>query len=73
LALIGREELMGMIGVGKIGEIRRAYFEQSRTIEERTLSMARATVRKVIRGHGTEFKYERDVSPRPSLATGSRF
>ena len=34
LALIGREGLMGMIGVDKIGEIRRAYFEQARPIKE---------------------------------------
>ena len=60
---------MGMIGVDKIGEIRRAYFEQGRTIKEivRTLSVSRATVRKVIRGHGTEFKYERGVQPTPKL------
>ena len=44
---------MGMVGVDKIGEIRRAYFEQDRSIKEmvRTLSVSRATVRKVIRGH----------------------
>ena len=38
-----------MIGVEKIGEIRRAYFEQHRSIKEivRTLSVSRATVRKV--------------------------
>jgi hypothetical protein len=49
LALIGREGLMGMIGVDKIGEIRRAYFEQRLPIEEivRTLSVSRAMVRKV--------------------------
>ena len=60
---------MGMIGVDKIGEIRRAYFEQARPIKEivRTLSVSRATVRKVIRGHRTEFKYERDVQPTPKL------
>src|SRR5664279_3482004 len=60
---------MGMIGVDKIGEIRRAYFEQGRTIKEivRTLSVSRATVRKVIRGHRTEFKYERGVQPTPKL------
>ena len=36
-----------MIGVDKIGEIRRAYFEQHRSIKEivRTLSVSRATVR----------------------------
>ena len=54
-----------MIGVEKIGEIRRAYFEQHRSIKEivRTLSVSRATVRKVVRGHQTEFKYERGVQP----------
>ena len=54
-----------MIGVDKIGQIRRAYFEQQRSIKEivRTLSVSRATVRKVIRGHKTEFKYERGVQP----------
>ena len=53
----------------KIGEIRRAYFEQKRSIKEivRTLSVSRATVRKVIRGHQTEFKYARDVQPTPKL------
>src|SRR3954467_3957730 len=58
-----------MIGVEKIGEIRRAYFEQHRSIKEivRTLSVSRATVRKVVRGHRTEFKYERGVQPAPKL------
>jgi hypothetical protein len=53
----------------KIGQIRRAYFEQHRSIKEivRTLSVSRATVRKVIRGHKTEFKYERGVQPTPKL------
>ena len=58
-----------MIGVDLIGQIRRAYFEQQRPIKEivRTLSVSRATVRKVIRGHATEFKYERGVQPAPNL------
>ena len=58
-----------MIGVDKIGEIRRAYFEQHRSIKEivRTLSVSRATVRKVVRGKKTEFKYERGVQPSPKL------
>ena len=30
LALVGREGLLGMIGVDQIGQIRRAYFEQRR-------------------------------------------
>ena len=60
---------MGMVGVDKIGEIRRAYFEQKRTIKEivRALLVSRATVRKVIRGHQTEFKYARDIQPTPKL------
>ena len=58
-----------MIGVDKIGEIRRAYFEQHRSIKVivRTLSVSRATVRKVVRGPLTEFKYERGVQPSPKL------
>src|SRR3984885_4680508 len=60
---------MGMFGVDKIGEIRRAYFEQERSIKEivRALSVSRSTVRKVIRCRRTEFKYARDVQPSPQL------
>jgi len=66
---MGWEGCWGMIGVDLIGQIRRAYFEQQRPIKEivRTLSVSRATVRKVIRGHATEFKYERGVQPAPKL------
>jgi hypothetical protein len=58
-----------MIGVDMIGAIRRAYFEEHRPIKEivRTLSVSRGTVRKVIRSHETEFKYEREVQPTPKL------
>src|SRR5437773_11157588 len=58
-----------MIGVDLIGQIRRAYFEQRRPIKEivRLLSVSRTTVRKVIRGQETEFKYERLVQPVPKL------
>ena len=58
-----------MIGVDLIGQIRRAYFEQRRSIKEivRLLSVSRATVRKVVRGQETEFKYERSVQPAPKL------
>jgi transposase len=58
-----------MIGVDLIGEIRRAFFEQRRPIKEivRTLSVSRATVRRVVRGQKTEFKYERGVQPAPKL------
>ena len=58
-----------MMGVDTIGEIRRAYFDEHRPIKEivRTLSVSRATVRKVVRSHKTEFKYERGVQPTPKL------
>src|SRR6516225_1525646 len=61
----------GMIGVDLIGQIRRAYFEQQRSIKEivRTLKVSRATVRKVIRSHKTEFKYTRGVQPTPKLGS----
>ena len=53
----------------KIGQIRRAFFERHLPIKEivRTLSVSRATVRKVIRGKATEFRYERGVQPAPKL------
>jgi transposase len=58
-----------MIGVDLIGGIRRAYFEQRLPIKEivRRLAVSRATVRRVIRGQKTEFKYERGVQPVPKL------
>ena len=58
-----------MVGVDLIGDIRRAYFEQRRPIKEivRTLSVSRATVRRVIRSQKTVFTYERAVQPAPKL------
>ena len=58
-----------MIAVDKIGEIRRAFFERHLPIKEivRTLSVSRATVRKVIRSKATEFRYERGVQRAPKL------
>ena len=58
-----------MMSVDVIGDLRRAFFEQRVPIREivRTLSVSRATVRKVIRSHKTEFKYERGVQPVPKL------
>ena len=63
-----------MISVDMIGQIRRAFFEQHRPIKEivRTLSVSRATVRKVVRGQATEFKYERGVQPAPKLGECDR-
>ena len=58
-----------MVGVDLIGDIRRAYFEQRRLIKEivRTLSVSRATVRRVVRSQKTVFSYERAVQPAPKL------
>jgi predicted DNA-binding protein YlxM (UPF0122 family) len=69
MALSGREGFWGMISVDVIGGVRRAYFEQDLPIKEivRTLSVSRATVRKIIRSHKTEFKYERGLQPAPKL------
>jgi len=59
----GREGPMGMSGVDKIGEIRRAYFEQGRAIKEilRTLSVSASDGAQIIRG------------TRPSSITRGRF
>jgi hypothetical protein len=35
----------------------------------RTLKVSRATVRKVLRSHKTEFKYSREVQPTPKLGS----
>jgi len=58
-----------MIGVDLIGDIRRAYFEEHLPIKEivRRLAVSRATVRKVVRGEATRFKYDRGVQPAPKL------
>jgi transposase len=58
-----------MIGVDLIGDIRRAYFEEWVPIKEivRRLAVSRATVRKVVRGQATSFKYDREVQPAPKL------
>ena len=58
-----------MIGVDRIGEIRRAYFDEHLPIKEivRRLAVSRATVRKVFRGSATAFRYARDVQPAPRL------
>ena len=57
------------MAVDKIGQIRRAFFERHLPIKEivRTLSVSRATVRKVIRSKATEFRYERGVQRAPKL------
>ena len=52
-----------------IGQIRRAFHDQRQGIKTiaRDLGVSRGTVRKVVRGDDTEFKYERAVQPAPRL------
>ena len=57
-----------MTSVNLIGQIRRAYSKQGRPIKEivRTLSISRATVRKVIRGaETTECRYAPRAAEHP--------
>ena len=52
-----------MLVVETIAKIRRAYFEQKKTIKAicRELHVSRKVVRKVIRSDATEFHYERET------------
>ena len=52
-----------------IAKIRRAYFGQRKPIKAicRELGVSRKVVRKVIRSGATEFRYEREVQPRPRI------
>jgi hypothetical protein len=69
LAPIGRDGRMGMVGVDKIGEIRRAYFEQERTIKEvvRTLSVSRRWFARSFAATRPSSSNTRDVQPTPKL------
>ena len=64
-----------MFGVDKIGEIRRAYFEQERSIKEivRAFSVSRSTVRKVIRGLRNRVQIRSGtIQPSPKLGVWVR-
>ena len=58
-----------MLVVETIAKIRRAYFGQRKPIKAicRELGVSRKVVRKVIRSGATEFRYEREVQPRPRI------
>ena len=51
LSLIRESEAWGMLGVNKIGEIRRAHYREGRSIRgiSRDLGVSRAAIRKVLR------------------------
>ena len=58
-----------MLVVETIAKIRRAYFEQKKSIKAicRDLRVSRKVVRKVIRSNATEFHYERGSQPLPKM------
>ena len=58
-----------MLGVDKIGEIRRTHYRDGRSIRGISwdLGISRATVRKVLRSGATSFRYERRTQPRPKI------
>lgn len=58
-----------MLVVETIAKIRRAYFQDKKSIKHicRELRVSRNTVRKVIRSGATEMTYERTVQPQPKI------
>jgi transposase len=62
-----------MLVVETIAKIRRAFFRDGKPIKAicRDLGVSRKVVRKVIRSGATEFRYEREVQPRPKIGRWS--
>ncbi len=58
-----------MLVVETIAKIRRAYFQDKKSIKQicRELRVSRKTVRKVIRSGATELTYERTIQPLPKI------
>src|ERR1700680_813169 len=58
-----------MLILESIAKIRRAFFVQGKSIKLicRELRVSRKVVRKVIRSEATEFRYEREAQPLPSI------
>jgi transposase len=58
-----------MLVVETIAKIRRAYFQDKKSIKQicRELRVSRKTVRKVIRSGATEFTYARRIQPQPKI------
>jgi len=58
-----------MLIVETIAKIRRAHLVQGKSIKAiaREFRVSRKVVRKVLRTGATEFRYEREVQPRPKL------
>jgi transposase len=58
-----------MLVVETIAKIRRAYFQEGKSIRQicRDLRVARKTVRKVIRSGATEFTYQRKAQSKPKI------
>jgi Integrase core domain len=58
-----------MKSVDTIARVRREHFIRHRSIREisRDLNLSRNTVRKILRSGATEFQYEREVQPLPTI------
>jgi transposase len=58
-----------MKSVDTIARVRREHFIRHRSIREisRDLNVSRNTVRKILRSGATEFQYEREVQPMPTI------
>ena len=58
-----------MKSVDTIARVRREHFIRHRSIREisRDLNVSRNTVRKILRSGATEFQYEREVQPLPTI------
>ena len=58
-----------MKGVDTIARVRREHFIRHRSVREisRDLNVSRNTVRKILRSGATEFQYEREVQPLPTI------
>jgi hypothetical protein len=64
---VGRLPVLGTLEDLDEPTLKRILVEPKEIV--RTLKVSRATVRKVLRGHKTEFKYSREVRPTPKLGS----
>ena len=58
-----------MLGVGKIGEIRRVHYREGRSIKgiSQYLGVSQTTIREVLRSWATEFVCKYRTQPRPKI------
>lgn len=71
---MGRKGDAGMLGVDKIGKMRRAHFREDHSIKgiSRDLGISRTMVQMALRSRATSFRYERRRSRVRRSVLGSR-